>query len=233
MRIGTISTTAVLVATALGLGTATASAESADRGAVGYQATTTATGTTIISTDAGTMSADNGVFTIEAADGTVLAGTELSFRVNDFVFPIDADIHDHTATLTPQFDIAHAVYEPVAMPFEDSAHWKTPYEREHDAWSRMTSTIGLGASIGALVGGIGGAGVGCLLGGIAGATVASATIVGMFGPFIPAAIVGCLGGVLAMGALGTVAGQLFITAPVAIMAAAQYFTTINQPLPAE
>lgn len=68
-----------------------------------------------------------------------------------------------------------------------------------------------------------------MLGGIAGATVAAATIVGMFGPFIPAAAVGCLGGILAVGALGTLAGQLFVTAPIAVAALVQYFTTVNQP----
>ncbi|MFI2471849.1 hypothetical protein [Nocardia xishanensis] len=39
----------------------------------------------------------------------------------------------------------------------------------------------------------------------------------MFGPFIPAAAMGCLGGIVA---LGTVAGQLLVTAPVAVSAAA-------------
>ncbi|MBF6247116.1 hypothetical protein IU471_26585, partial [Nocardia elegans] len=62
-----------------------------------------------------------------------------------------------------------------------------------------------------------------------GATVAAATIVGLFGPFIPAAAVGCLGGIIAVGALGTLAGQILVTAPVAVAAAVQYFTTVNQP----
>ncbi|MGY0499314.1 hypothetical protein ACWZHB_12575 [Nocardia sp. FBN12] len=124
------------------------------------------------------------------------------------------------------------MYRPTTtLPYEEKAPWKSEYEREQAAWNRMTSTIGMGASIGTLVGGLTGAGVGCVLGGIAGATVAAATIVGMFGPFIPAAAVGCLGGILAIGALGTVTGQLLVTAPVAILAAAQYFTTINSPMP--
>jgi hypothetical protein len=72
-----------------------------------------------------------------------------------------------------------------------------------------------------------------VLGGIAGATIASATIVGLFGPFIPAAAIGCLGGVLAVGSLGAVVGQILITAPVAIGAAIQYVTTINSPFPAK
>ncbi|MFE1591453.1 hypothetical protein [Nocardia sp. NPDC058705] len=197
---------------------------------VGFTARTDEHSTTI-STDAGSMAVDNGVFTVRATNGTVVAGTELSFRVDDFVFPIAAQVHDRTATLTPQFDRAHAVYKPVALPYEDQAPWRTQYEREQAAWSRLTSTIALGASVGTVVGGIGGAAVGCVLGGIAGATIASATIIGLFGPFIPAAAVGCIGGILAIGALGTVAGQLLITAPVAVMAAVQYFTTINQPAP--
>ena len=200
--------------------------------AVNYTATTTGA-STIIETDAGSLVDDDGTFRIEAADGTVLAGTDLSFRVDDFVFPIDADIDGRTATLTPRLDAAHAVYRPVALPYQDSAPWKTPYDREQAAWSRLTSTLTAGATIGTLVGGLAGSGVGCLLGGIAGATVAAATIVGMFGPFVPAAVVGCLGGIVAIGALGTVAGQLLVTAPAAILGAAQYFTTINEPFPAK
>lgn len=184
---------------------------------------------TEISTDSGSMDVDNNVFRIKAADGTVLAGTELSFRVDDFVFPITAEIHDHTAALSPRLDPQHAVYRPVALPYQDTAPWKTPYDREQAAWNRMFQTITTGATVGTLVGGLAGGAVGCVLGGIAGATVAAATIVGMFGPIVPAAAVGCLGGIIAVGALGTFAGQLLVTAPVAILAAVQYFTTINQP----
>ncbi|MGW4770665.1 hypothetical protein ACWEO2_21810 [Nocardia sp. NPDC004278] len=219
---------ATMLTTALGVAAGTAGAAPNTDDVVNYTANTTAE-STVIHTDAGSLDVDNGVFKIKAANGTTLAGTELSFRVDDFVFPIAADLHDRTAVLTPQFDLAHAVYQPVALPYEDTAPWKTPYDREQAAWNRLASTISAGATIGTLVGGIAGGAVGCLLGGIVGATVAAATIVGLFGPFIPAAAVGCLGGIVAVGALGTLAGQLFVTAPVAILAAVQYFTTINQP----
>ncbi|MFF3574226.1 hypothetical protein ACFYXQ_41415 [Nocardia jiangxiensis] len=195
-----------------------------------YTTSATPTGT-VVKTDAGSMTVDNGVFKIKSAKGTVLAGSDLSFRVDDFVFPIAAKISAHTATLTPQFDLAHASYRPVALPFEDQAPFKNQYDREQAAWSRMASTITTGATVGTMVGGLSGAAIGCVLGGIAGATVAAATIVGMFGPFIPAAAVGCLGGIVAIGALGTVVGQLLVTAPLTIMAAVQYFTTINEPAP--
>ncbi|MFE3281094.1 hypothetical protein [Nocardia sp. NPDC059239] len=228
MNSKTVACAAVAI-TALSLPAGAANADpAAETGVVNYSATSTPT-STVIETDAGSLVDDHGVFKIKAADGTVLAGTELSFRVDDFVFPIAADIHDRTATLTPQFDVAHAVYKPVALPYEDTAPWKTPYDREQAAWNRMASTVSTGATIGTLVGGVAGGAVGCVLGGIAGATVASATIVGLFGPFIPAAAIGCLGGIVAVGALGTLAGQLLVTAPVAILAAAQYFTTINAP----
>ncbi|MGW4246198.1 hypothetical protein ACWELQ_27300, partial [Nocardia sp. NPDC004722] len=100
---------------------------------------------------------------------------------------------------------------------------------EQGAFNRMKDTITLGVSGGTLAGGMGGAAVGCLLGGIAGATVAGATIIGLFGPILPAALLGCLGGIAGLGALGTLAGQLLVTAPVAVLAAVQYFSTIMQP----
>ncbi|MFD0363598.1 hypothetical protein ACFQZZ_19290 [Nocardia sp. GCM10030253] len=183
----------------------------------------------IIETDAGSLTAEDGVLEVKAADGTVVAGTPLTFRVDEFEFPIAAEISGRTATLTPQMDLAKASYKPVALPFEDKAPWKTEYDCEQAAWSRMASTIGMGASIGTLVGGIGGATVGCVLGGILGGAAVGGTIIGLFGPFLPAAAVGCIAGIALVGAIGTVAGQIFVTAPVAIGAAIQYFTTINQP----
>ncbi|WP_253782981.1 hypothetical protein, partial [Nocardia amikacinitolerans] len=211
---------------ALSVVAGTATAQPAD--AIGFTARATDTAS-IIEIDAGALVVEDDALKIKAADGTVVAGTPLTLRIDDFEFPIAADIADRTATLTPQLSMDKAVYKPVALPFEDKAPWKNEYDREKDAWSRMTSTIGMGASIGTLVGGLGGGAVGCVLGGIVGATVASATIIGLFGPFIPAAAVGCIGGILAVGALGTLAGQIFVTAPVAIGAAIQYFTTINAP----
>lgn len=222
---------AVVLTAAVGIAAGTANAAPAPAPAaarIAYAPTADAKATTITA-DSGSLAVEDGVFKVKAADGSVVAGTELTFRVDEYVFPIAAEISGKSATLTPQLDPAKAVYQPVALPFENEAGWRSPYDREQAAWARMVSTIGLGATVGALVGGIGGAAVGCVLGGIAGATVMAATLVGMFGPFLPAAAVGCLGGIAAIGALGAVAGQVLVTAPVAIAAAAQYFTTINQP----
>ncbi|AYF73803.1 hypothetical protein D7D52_07935 [Nocardia yunnanensis] len=220
----TAAASALLAATlCIGAGvTGTAQANPAET--IDYTATDTGT-STIVRTDAGSMTVEDGVFKIKAANGTVLAGTELSFRVDDFVFPIAADISGRTATLTPQFDEAHAVYQPVALPYEDQAPWKTQYDREQAAWGRMRDTISVGATIGTLVGGLAGAGLGCLAGAAVGATLTGALAL-LFGA---GPLAGCVAGAAAVGFLGTIAGQIFVTAPVAIAAAIQYFTTINQP----
>ncbi|WP_040805901.1 hypothetical protein [Nocardia concava] len=231
LKRGLVAASALVAAiTTITAGAANAQPATGDVGAVHWTASATDRSGTI-TTDVGSMDVENGVFKIKGADGTVVAGTELTFRVDDFVFPIAAEIRGLTATLTPQFDLQHAVYQPVAMPFEDTAPWKTPYDREQAAWNRMKDTISIGATIGTLVGGIGGAAVGCALGGIAvgsGATLATGIIGGLFF-FLPGAVVGCLAGAAAMGALGAVGGMILVTAPVAIAAAVQYFTTINEP----
>ncbi|MEU3011777.1 hypothetical protein [Nocardia asteroides] len=218
---------AVLSLAALTVTAGTVQAQEPER-PIGFTAHATDTAS-IIEIDAGSLVVADGALQVRDGAGTVVAATPLTFAVDDFRFPIAAEISGRTATLTPQLSMDKAVYQPVALPFEDKAPWKSEYDREQAAWSRMTSTISLGAAVGTLVGGLGGAAVGCVLGGIVGATVASATIIGLFGPFLPAAAVGCVGGILAVGALGTVAGQILVTAPVAIGAAIQYVTTINQP----
>jgi hypothetical protein len=224
------ATSALLIA-AMGVAAGTANAQPAAPAAdapINFTAKTT-DNSSIITTDAGSLVVEDNALKIKAANGNVVAGTPLSLRIDDFEFPIAADISGRTATLTPQIDPAKAVYKPVALPFEDTAPWKTPYDREQAAWNRLKDTIATGATVGTLIGGLTGGTLGCVLGGIAGATVAAATIVGLFGAFLPAAAIGCIGGIIAVGAIGTLAGQIFITAPVAIGAAIQYFTTINQP----
>ncbi|GGN89565.1 hypothetical protein [Nocardia rhizosphaerihabitans] len=233
MKMRKLAVVAALLTMATGVAAGTAVAAPAPQAAAPINFTAEEVdGKSVISTDAGSLVVEEGAFKVKAADGTTVAATPLSFRLDEFELPIAAEIAGNTATLTPQLDPAKAVYKPVALPFEDKAPFKSEYDREVAAWSRLTSTISTGAAVGTLVGGLAGGAVGCVLGGIVGATVASATIIGLFGPFLPAAAVGCIGGILAIGALGTLAGQIFITAPVAIGAAIQYFTTINAPFTA-
>ncbi|KAF0845301.1 hypothetical protein [Nocardia caishijiensis] len=225
------SAAAVLLAVAIGVTVGVTGPATAQDAAPVHFTAEEVNGTSVITTDAGSLIAEDSAFKVKAPDGTTIAATPLTFRLDDFELPITADISGNTAVLTPRLDPAEAVYKPVALPYEDQAPWKSEYDREVAAWSRLTSTISMGATLGVLVGGIGGAAVGCVLGGLAGAAIASATIVGLFGAFLPAAGLGCVSGILAVGALGALAGQILIAAPVAVGAAIQYFTTINQPMP--
>ncbi|MFJ4650960.1 hypothetical protein ACIP5Y_06755 [Nocardia sp. NPDC088792] len=231
--------TALLIAAAsttmaITAGTSHAAPQEVSDTPTGVDVTASATDeSAIISTDAGSLTVENGTFKIKSPEGITLAGTELNFRVDDFEFPIAAEISDRTATLTPQFDLAHAVYKPVALPFEDKAPWKNEYDREVSAWTRLTSTISMGATLGTLVGGLSGAAIGCVAGGLMLGTAASAVtgIIGAIFAFLPGAAIGCLVGVAAVGAIGTILGHIFISAPIALGAAIQYFTTVNTPLP--
>lgn len=96
-KIAAVSTLAI-AATVLTVGPA--GADPHTPAAVNFTATTTPSNT-VISVDSGSLSTDGGIFAIKAGDGTVLAGTPLEFRVDDFVFPIAAEINGLTATLTP------------------------------------------------------------------------------------------------------------------------------------
>ncbi|MGV9666764.1 hypothetical protein ACWDUL_17640 [Nocardia niigatensis] len=216
-----------IAATGVAAGTAYAGPAEKNPAAIDYTAQTTDSGT-VIRTDAGSLAVEDGALKIKAPDGTTVAGTELKFRVDEFEFPIAAQVSDRTATLTPQLDVNHAVYQPVALPYEDQAPWKTQYDREQAAWNRLRDTIGLGATVGTLVGGLGGAALGCIAG-IGVGLVATGALATLFGA---GPLAGCVVGAATVGFLGTIAGQLFVTAPVAIAAAVQYFTTINQPFTA-
>ncbi len=164
--------------------TGTAHADPGDDQPISFTAHATDT-SSIIEIDSGALVVEDGTLKVKSRDGITVAGTPLRFTIDEYEFPIRAEISGRTATLTPDLSMDRAVYKPVALPYEDKAPWKTEYDREQAAWSRMTSTISMGATIGTLVGGLGGAAVGCVLGGLAGATIAAGTIAGLFGPFIP------------------------------------------------
>ncbi|MEU8895050.1 hypothetical protein [Nocardia sp. NPDC048505] len=227
MRFKKFATTSAMLIAALGVTAGTVNAAPAETDApINYTIDSTDT-QSILSIDQGSIVAEDGALKIKDAAGNLVAGTPLIMKIDEFEFPIAADISGRTATLTPQLDMNKAVYKPVALPFENQAPWKTEYEREQAAWSRMTSTISMGATIGTLVGGLGGAAVGCVLGGATGAVLSSA-LTALLG--LPAGfLAGCIAGVLLVGALGTLAGQIFVTGPVAIGAAIQYFATIGTP----
>ncbi|MGW4094633.1 hypothetical protein ACWEH3_32930, partial [Nocardia sp. NPDC004718] len=98
-----IVTVAAGLVAAVGIASGSAGAQPGADDAVGFTAHATDT-QSIVTTDAGSMVVEDGLFKIKAANGAVLAGMPLTFRVDEFEFPIAAEVADHTATLTPQFD---------------------------------------------------------------------------------------------------------------------------------
>ncbi|MEV4152841.1 hypothetical protein AB0J48_07475 [Nocardia salmonicida] len=183
----------------------------------------------VVKIEHGTLIVDNGQFQIRSSRGDVLAGVPLEFNVDDIAFPIDVDITGDTARLTPAIDPARAYYRPVALPNQEQAPWKSAYDREQAAWSRMTSTISMGAAVGALVGAVGAGTIGCLLGGVT-AGIATGPLALLFGA---GPLAGCLIGAAAMAPIGVLSGAIFVGAPVAIAAVIQYQDTVNAPFPAQ
>lgn len=188
----------------------------------------------VITTDAGTLNVADGKLQIKDNAGIVVGGLPLQLGIDQFTLPISAKVEGNTATLTPELD--KAVYHDVALPFEESAPWKTPYEREQAAWTRFTSTVSLGAAIGVIIGAVSAAVVGCAAGIGLVAIPATPVILGSFGALaavgIPAALLGCVGGAALFAPVGTLVGAIAVGAPVAIAAGIQYFTTINAPFKA-
>lgn len=178
-----------------------------------------------LTADNGSVAIEDGKLEIKSADGTVMAGTPLQYRVDDFVFPIAADIKGNTATLSPQADTAKAVYKPVALPFEDQAQWKSDYDREKDAFSRLKDTVSMAGTAASMISAVVGGVVGCGLGIAAGAAVTlPVALGGGAGP-----VIGCLLGAAAGASVIGIAGTLLIGVPIAIAAVIQYAQTVNQP----
>lgn len=183
----------------------------------------------VITTDAGSLTVVGGQFQVLANDGALVAGAPLIYRMNGKEFPIEASIDGNTATLTPITDVARSVDAGPAsvVTLQDIASYKTWEEREKAAFGRAKDEISFGIAIGALVGTVTGGIVGCVIGGT-GLGVVGGTVVPLLG-FLPAAVVGCLAGGAILAPVGTVAGAIFIGAPIAIGSAINYFSIINAP----
>ncbi|MBJ8339823.1 hypothetical protein JGU71_13085 [Antrihabitans sp. YC3-6] len=225
MKIRKLAAVSALTIAALGVAGGTsyaAPAPAAPAPAINYTAHADGQ-SSFITTDAGSLVTEDGAFKIKAADGTTVAAMPLSFSIDDVAFPIDASIEGNTAKLTPALDINRAWYHPVAG--LNDAPWKTPYEREQAAFNRMKDQISIGATIGSAGGLLTGAAIGCVLGaGVAG--VATAPLLALLGA---GPLAGCVAGAALLGVVGGVVGALFITLPVAIASAIEYFTIVNSP----
>ncbi|MEE4025149.1 glycine zipper family protein [Gordonia sp. PKS22-38] len=167
----------------------------------------------------GTISTANGVLAIRNSAGATAFQMPLSYRKEYQQFPIDAKTVGNSATLIPSRDLSRAnpVSPAEVEPLRVEAATKqvdgprTKQERDDQALARFNQTLGAGFTIAQLVGTV----LGAIVGGVLGC--AGGIVVGCL-PFIPlgAGIGGIIG--LALGGGGTL-----------IVAAIQYFETINSP----
>lgn len=184
----------------------------------------------VISTDAGSLAAKDDQFQIIDAAGKAVASLPLSYQRAGLSFPIAAEIHGNTATLTPNTDPAAATPVPAETPvLEDIDATANP--NFNQALSNLTNEVAVGVAVGSLIGTAIGAGIGCIAGGaLVGAGATAATIGTLT---IPGAIGGCLVTGAAMGAIGAVAGTIFVGGPVAAVALFQFANELaNPPAPA-
>lgn len=178
-----------------------------------------------VSINDGTFALVGDRLVILSRDHRLVSTLPLSFRLNDYLFPVTAKIDGDTATITPSLDVAQALYRPVSSPANQQA------AQDH-LNADLAAGAGIGLVVGTAIGAVGGcllgAGIGAVLGGLA--TVLGTSIIGLGGlgvVLIPAnSIVGCVGGKLT-GILGAVAGAALDTSRGAI-----YFFTTTPPPPA-
>ncbi|MFJ4650511.1 hypothetical protein ACIP5Y_04450 [Nocardia sp. NPDC088792] len=195
-----------------------------------------------VSTDGGTLTATDGRFEVHDADGRVLDGIPLTYQRDGKSWPIAAEIHGTTATLTPGTDPAQAV------PITDHATPATPAipaiptaltdAALHDiaidwqstdfntAVMNFSTMAGLGVTLGTLVGTVIGATIGCVAGGIVVGAAAGTITIGALA--IPGFLGGCLVTGAALGAIGAVIGNIFIAGPLGGVGALQFLDALNR-----
>ncbi|MQY28441.1 hypothetical protein [Nocardia aurantia] len=159
----------------------------------------------------------------------------LSYRRDDQVYPIAAEIGDHSVRFTPASTGGHTVADPITP--ADIARGQelgsatavaesfTP--RDQTALGMFASRVGIGSVVGAVIGAIVGAGLGCVAGAAVGSV--SVAVATLLGGVLPGAVVGCVAGVATVGTVGTLAGSALVAGPILLWSAYQYFSTILAP----
>ncbi|MEC3954106.1 hypothetical protein VMT65_13795 [Nocardia sp. CDC153] len=236
----TLHTTAlaVLSAAALSVTAATANAAPAPSNPAprpsGLHFTATIVGNSVeVTTDGGTLTATDGRFAVRDANGEVLDGIPLTYQRDGKTWPIAAEIHGDSATLTPATDPARAV--PASAPavpaaltdaaLHDTAiDWQSP--DFNSAVMNFSTMAGLGVTLGTLIGTVVGATIGCVAGGVALAAALGTVTIGTL--TIPGFLGGCLVTGAALGAIGAVIGNIFIAGPLGGIGALQFLDAMNK-----
>ncbi|MFD4462617.1 hypothetical protein [Nocardia sp. NPDC058480] len=190
----------------------------------------------VIATDVGSFTERDGKVQIRNGVGTVVAELPLTYQLAGRAYPIAAEFNGTTATLTPDRNTAAAVTvadAPTTGPLvsiadarrQADASYPTVEARNAAAFGSLVQQATIASVSGAMIGTVIGGVAGCVLGAavLTAATLPLAALLGA-GP-----IAGCAAGALMLGPVGTMAGTIFVGAPILAYSAFQYFQTVHAP----
>ncbi|MQY25156.1 hypothetical protein [Nocardia aurantia] len=186
-------------------------------------------GSLVVSAPDGAFETVGGSVVVRDAAGNFNDSLPLSYRMDDRVFPIAAQVAEHSVRLTPSVTDGHQVADPITpadiakgQPIAESF---TP--RDSSALGMLASRAGIGSITGAVVGALLGGVAGCVIGAAVGSV--SSAITTLLAGVLPAAIVGCIAGVATIGSVGSLAGAALVAGPIVLWSAYQYFSTVIAP----
>ena len=177
-----------------------------------------------ISVSDGTISRDASDIVIKNAAGQSVFRLGLRYRKEYLEFPIDASVSRQTASLVPSRDVARSrSIDPVqvnsvrAVAAQNAPPKQTRQQRDREALDQFNSVLSAGMTISSLVG----LAIGAVVGGIAGCAIAGVTLTPL----------GCVFAGIPVGAgVGSIIGVILGGGGTLIVAAIQYFQTINSPV---
>ncbi|MEV6768169.1 hypothetical protein AB0N05_05990 [Nocardia sp. NPDC051030] len=170
-----------------------------------------------LTTDAGSMTTDNGQFQVRDIAGNVVTQFPLSYSMNDVTYPINATVDGLRAVLTP----SKVAAGPAGLPLHEvTSAQQSSFD---DAVSAAATQFGIATSIGTLIGTIIGGGLGCAIGAAGGVILGVAVLSG------PGGVAGCIAGAGVGIALGAASGLVLVGVPAAIIVGIGFVQRINNP----
>ncbi|MGL4306488.1 MAG: hypothetical protein ACRCSF_10070 [Mycobacteriaceae bacterium] len=245
MKFTKISAISALVIGAMSIAAGTANAApgelSNDQATINYSVSQV-NDAAVITIDSGSFAAEDQKLLIRDNAGIVVDGVPLSYEYNGISYPVTAEIHGDSATLTPVTDPAAGTSTGAAVPVIHQDDLPA-------AVSAVKDQISLAATVGTIIGTVIAGGLGCLL--ATGVTVIPAILGGtaislptglLSGPLAailtpiiavagPIAIIGaaCAVGAITFAPLGAITGVILVGLPAVIASAPQFIDVLQRP----
>lgn len=184
---------------------------------VRYQVSTT-TSEVHISVFGGSIATESGTLTIKDHFGNKRFSMPLTYRKDYREYPIDARVNGTTATLIPSKLVSRSVavdasaVDPIR---HQAAAPETRQERDDQALDRFNAQLNAGLTISTIIG----IAIGLVVGAVVGCVLGAFAALG----------IGCLPGIPIGATIGGILGTVIGGGGTLIVAAFQYFQTINSP----